>query len=278
MPPSWMRRGGTPWRADPVPTVTRPAAPARREYALVLLLGLAGAACVLLSVRQEWARVVTAAPHPLPATTVSVRGQDLVPVAGALGLAALAGLAAVLATRGLARRLVGVLLAAFGVGTAMSVSLRLGTAAVLAAAAGAGGTNSQAGSVTGGSAAAGAAGAGAGSPAPGVAGASLAGHVTMAGVPWRWTVLLGALAVVAAGLLIAWRGPAWPVMSSRYDHPAAQVSRPPDTVTLWDSLSRGVDPTDPPDPASARACLAAAAAAEDVADQTGLEKRSLGSA
>jgi uncharacterized membrane protein (TIGR02234 family) len=217
------------------------AAEARREYALVLLLGLAGAACVLVSVRQGWARVVTAAPRPLPAATVSVRGQDLVPVAGALGLAALAGLAAVLATRGLARRIVGGLLAVFGAGAAVTVSLRLGTAAVLAAAAGAGRTSSSAGSVTGGSAAGPA---GAGGSAPGVAAANLAAHVTMAGIPWRWAVLVGALAVVAAGLLVAWHGPAWPVMSSRYDQPAARGSRPADPATLWDSLSQGVDPTD----------------------------------
>ena len=220
-------------------TRAEPPAAARREYALVLLLGLAGAACVLLSARQGWARVVTAAPRPLPAATVSVRGQDLVPLAGALGLAALAGLAAVLATRGLARRLVGALLAAFGGGAAVVVSAHLGTAAVLAAAAAGGG--SPAGSVTGGSAQSppGAAGA-----APGVAGASLAGHVTMAGFPWRWAVLLGALAVIAAGLLVAWRGATWPVMSSRYDQPAADSPRPADPATLWDSLSKGIDPTD----------------------------------
>jgi uncharacterized membrane protein (TIGR02234 family) len=103
---------------------------------------------------------------------------------------------------------------------------------------GAGGTAAPAGSVTGGSTT-GSAGAG-----TGVAGLQLAGHVTMAGLPWRWVVLLGALAVVAAGLLVAWRGPAWPVMSSRYEQPAAQRSRPADTATLWDSLSQGVDPTD----------------------------------
>jgi uncharacterized membrane protein (TIGR02234 family) len=225
-------------RGDSVPVGARPGPSARREYSLVLLLGLAGAACVLLSVRQTWARVVTAAPQPLPATTVAVRGQDLVPVAGALGLAALAGLAAVLATRGLARRLVGAALAVFGAGAAAAVAAHLGAAAVLAAAAGAGGTAAPAGSVTGGSTT-GSAGAG-----TGVAGLQLAGHVTMAGLPWRWVVLLGALAVVAAGLLVAWRGPAWPVMSSRYEQPAAQRSRPADTATLWDSLSQGVDPTD----------------------------------
>jgi uncharacterized membrane protein (TIGR02234 family) len=222
-----------------VVTAARPAASARREYALVLLLGLAGAACVLLSVRQGWARVGTAAPRPLPAATVSVRGQDLVPLAGALGLAALAGLAAVVATRGLARRLVGALLAVFGGAAAAAVSTHLGAAAVLAAAAATGGAGSQAGSVTGGSVT--------GGSAPGAlgAGSQVAGaHVAMAAFPWRWAVLLGALAVIGAGLLVAWRGATWPVMSSRYDRPAARGPRPADPAALWDSLSRGVDPTD----------------------------------
>ena len=99
----------------------------------------------------------------------------------------------------------------------------------------------QAGSVTGGSAPGSA---GAGGAAPGVTGLRLTGHVTMAGFPVRWAVLLGALAVIAAGLLVAWRGATWPVMSSRYDQPAPRVPRPADPATLWDSLSSGVDPTD----------------------------------
>src|SRR5262245_30549532 len=78
---------------------------ARREYALCLAIGAAGAAIVLLAVRQGWARVLTVAPAPLPATSVTVTGQDLVPVAGALGIASLAGLAAVVATRSRLRRL-----------------------------------------------------------------------------------------------------------------------------------------------------------------------------
>jgi len=44
----------------------------RREYALGLALGAAGAGVVLLSARQGWARVSTPAPSPLPASVVSV--------------------------------------------------------------------------------------------------------------------------------------------------------------------------------------------------------------
>jgi uncharacterized membrane protein (TIGR02234 family) len=215
--------------------------PARREYLAVLLLGALGAALVLIAVRQGWARVVTIEPRPLPATSVSVRGQELVPAAGALGLAALAGLAALIATRRTARRVVGGLLALFGVGIILAASLPVTTAQVRAAAASAGPA------ATGGAAST--VGNGTGSGGTGVAGISLAGHVTLASAPWRSVVLVGGLAVLAAGLLAARRGARWPVMSSRYDQPAR---RPPgaagpatDPAALWESLSQGIDPTEP---------------------------------
>src|SRR5262249_56138639 len=95
-------------------------------------LGAAGAGAVLLSARQGWARVAPPAPAPLPASVVSVRGQDLVPLAGALALAALASLAAVIATRRLARRLAGLLMAAFGAVIAVAVGPPLAPPPLLA--------------------------------------------------------------------------------------------------------------------------------------------------
>jgi uncharacterized membrane protein (TIGR02234 family) len=230
--------------AEPLGT-RRPAAGARREYLLTLFAGAVGAAVVLLAAHQDWARVVTIEPHPLPASRVAVSGQDLVPAAGALGLAALAGLAAVLATRGLVRRIVGGLLALFGVAVIASVSLPVTAAQVRGAAAGA--TTAQAGSVPGGSTVG--SGATPGSGGSGVAGLSLASHVEMAAFPWRWAVLLGGLLILGAGLLVAWRGTRWPVMSSRYDRPASR--KPPagaDPASIWESLSQGLDPTDLTDP------------------------------
>ena len=85
----------------------------------------------------------------------------------------------------------------------------------------------------------------------------------------------GCLAIIGAGLAIAWRAGMLPEMSSRYDSPAgapagapagsagpaspAGPGRPPvaDAATMWESLSRGEDPTSagasvpaPPRPAS----------------------------
>src|SRR6204780_5755924 len=114
----------------------------RREFALVLLLGAAGAGLVVLAVRQAWAQAIFTAPRPLPAQDISVTGQQLVPLAGALALAALACLAAVIATRSAVRRVAGALLALLGAGAGIAAIAAVRTSGVLAAArasAGAGG-------------------------------------------------------------------------------------------------------------------------------------------
>jgi len=225
-------------RGGPAAAGARPAS--RREYAVGLALGAAGAGLVLLSARQGWARVATPAPAPLPASVVSVSGQDLVPLAGALALAALASLAAVIATRRLARRLAGLLMAAFGVVIAVAVCLPLPASGALGAARVT--AVSQAGSATAG----GAAGVSPGAvPGGGVApGVTAVGHVTMTAALWRPAAVAGALIIVAAGLLVWWRGARWPVMSSRYELPEQPERRKAaDSAALWDALSSGTDPT-----------------------------------
>jgi uncharacterized membrane protein (TIGR02234 family) len=233
----------------------------RRELAFLLVLGAAGAGLVLLAVRQGWAHVTTTEPRPLPDSVTAVTGQTLVPVAAALALAALAGLAAVLATRRTLRRVAGVVLAGFGVGIAAAVSAGISAAAVRAAAAasagapaGSGVTGSDIGSTTGGG----------GGQAAGTGVSGYPSHVIFAAFPWRGVAFAGALAIIAAGVLVTWRALELPVMSSRYDAPVpaaphAPASAPesaatvpagdrggngrPDSAAIWESLSRGEDPT-----------------------------------
>ena len=224
----------------------------RREFALLLLLGAAGAGLALLATRQGWARVETAAPRPLPASVTTVTGQALVPAAGALALAALAGLAAVLATRRTLRRVAAVLVAGLGAGLALAVSAGISAADVRAAASAAapGSSGAAAGSGVGSTTA--------GSTGPAAAGplSGFPGHVVFVSFPWRGIAVAGALAVVAAGVLAAWRAERLPVMSSRFDPPArpagpgpavpaAGRGRPGDSAAMWESLSRGEDPTGP---------------------------------
>jgi uncharacterized membrane protein (TIGR02234 family) len=232
--------------------------PARREVVVALLLGAAGAGLVFLATRQGWAQVRTIPPKPLPASQVTVTGSELVPYSSALALAALATLAAVLASRGLARRLTGVVLAIIGASLAASAFTVTKAAAISAASANVGPVTAGAGSVTDGSGSS-------ASAVPNVAGTTP--HVMFSAAGWQALLVVGALAVIGAGLLVLWRAARMAVMSSRYDSPTAQArrtgwsghaggslrSRPgspvagpgasADSTSIWESLSRGDDPT-----------------------------------
>jgi uncharacterized membrane protein (TIGR02234 family) len=246
---------------------------AKREYGYALLTGAVGAGLIILAVRQEWARAVFTQPNPLPAETIDVSGSDLVPLAGALALAALAGLAAVIATRGVLRRVAGVLLAVFGAGAGAAVVASVSAATVISVAASkvaspeaAALSGTAAGSTTSGTSSGGS-----------FVVSGSAGHAIMTGTPWHVAVLIGALLIFLAGLATALRGPDWPVMSARYDSPvghgtasgsaggaqagpatpgpAPGPGRTLDAATMWESLNGGQDPTEddlePDDPAAA---------------------------
>jgi len=221
----------------------------RREFSLVLLLGAAGAGVVILALRQTWAVAVFTAPRPLPAQDISVSGQQLVPLAGALALAALACLAAVIASRSAVRRVAGALLALLGAGAGIAAIAAVRASGVLAAARASAAAGALGGSTTSGTTP--------GGPVHAIIIAGSGGHVVMSGLPWREVAACGAAAIVLAGLATAWRGPRWPVMSARFERPrsgaaaaatparAAAASPAADSATMWESLSRDLDPTDP---------------------------------
>jgi uncharacterized membrane protein (TIGR02234 family) len=222
---------------------------AGRALALTLLLGAVGAALAFLATRQSWAAVRTVPPRPLPASTVHVTGASLVPYADAIVIAGLASLAAVIATRGVWRRLSGLVVAGLGVGLAASAFTISSAAAVAAAEAAVGpASNPGAGSVTQGSVSA--------SGVPDVADATP--HVLLSAGLWQAVVVIGALAMIASGVLAAARPARLAVMSSRYDAPggsqaasragaaagsAAGTAAGYETASVWEALSRGEDPT-----------------------------------
>jgi uncharacterized membrane protein (TIGR02234 family) len=238
----------------------------KREYGIVLLVGAVGAVLVLLAVRQRWAQAVFTMPRPLSPEVVNVSGADLVPLAGALALAALAGLAAVIATRGVLRRVAGALLAVFGAGAGAAIMTSVTAATVVSVAASkvaspeSAAVSGAAGSTTSGTTGGGA-----------LVVTGSAGHAVMTGTPWHVAVLIGALLIFLAGLATALRGADWPVMSARYDAPGGHQAgeqaadgaptgtgatgtgtgtarlrgraRPADSASMWESLSGGEDPT-----------------------------------
>jgi uncharacterized membrane protein (TIGR02234 family) len=208
----------------------------RREFGLVLLLGAVGAALVVFAVRQTWAQAIFTPPRPLPAQEISVTGQQLVPLAGALGLAALACLAAVIATRSVARRVSGALLAALGAGAAVAAGAGVQASGVLATAQADAAAGPLGGSTTGGTSPGGA------SHAVVIAGSH--GQAIMVGAPWQAAAIGGGVAIVLAGLAAVWRGPRWPVMSARFERPGQRPRRrAADSASMWESLSRDLDPT-----------------------------------
>jgi uncharacterized membrane protein (TIGR02234 family) len=234
----------------------------KRQYGYALLAGAVGAGLILLAMRAQWAQAVFTPQKPLTAEVVSVSGNDLVPLAEALALAALAGLVAVIATRGVARRAVGGLLALFGAGAGAAVLTTVTDATVVSVAAGkvASPESAALSGTAAGSTTSGASGNGA------LVLSNSAGHAIMSGAPWQAAVIVGALLIFAAGLATALRGQDWPVMSARYDAPGARAAagaggaagqgraaRPSDAASMWESLNGGEDPTeeDPAGPADA---------------------------
>ena len=237
-------------------STSRVTARPRRELAMLLLAGAAGAGTVLLGSRQELAKVVVHAPRPLPDTVTAVTTQGVRPAIGALAIAALASLAAVLATRGLARRITGVLTMALGAGIVVLAFGQVSRTAVLAAAArGAATPASGAGAGT----AAGSVTAGTGGGAVGSIGGFPA-RVAFEGGGWRALMVAGAILVIAAGLTAALRARSLPAMSARYERLPRPPARPADdqaagqpgrsrqkAPTMWESLSAGADPTAGPE-------------------------------
>jgi uncharacterized membrane protein (TIGR02234 family) len=211
----------------------------RREFALVLLLGAVGAGLILLAARQSWAQAIFTPPRPLPAQDISVTGEQLVPLAGALALACLACLAAVIATRSWPRRAAGALLAVLGAAAAVAAGAGVSASAVLATARADAAAAALGGSTTSGTSPGGA--------AHGIVIAGSAGQAVVTGAPWRAAAVCGAVLIVLAGLATIWRGPCWPEMSARFDRGGQpgrqQRATPEDSATMWESLSRDEDPT-----------------------------------
>lgn len=204
---------------------------ARGEFALALLLDLAGAAVALVVSTRAWQTARTPRPRPLADDVLHITGRTVDAAPTALALVALAGVVAVLATRGLARRAVGAVLAVAGA--------LLGWRSLSAAAAlGAGRVRELVVSEHSG---------------VGID----AGSVPQVHVHTGWAVVsatCGAL-VLLAGLLIAWRGQTWAAMSSRYDAPSPGAPEPERAAeggderaaaAMWKALERGEDPTETP--------------------------------
>jgi uncharacterized membrane protein (TIGR02234 family) len=194
------------------------------EFGAALLLDLIGAAGALLIATRTWQVVRVRQPRPLPDEVLHLTGRTVDAAVTALGVVALAGVVALLATRGLARRIVGTVVAAVGVGT-------IWRAVVSAAAVSAGRARELIHEHH-----------------PGVTiGAGGSPHITTTAVWPTLTIVCGVL-IAVAGAWAALRGQRWSSLSARYENRAVAA---PDSgaadaraaASMWNALDRGDDPT-----------------------------------
>ena len=204
----------------------------RRPLPAVVALVL-GAFLVLVGAGRAWVLVSIGPSALLPTTALEVAGRDLLPGLTALGLVGLAGVAALAATRGRGRVVVGALLSLTGLAVVAAV-VQLGatdpglvmTALTSDPVREAGGREGVGGSAT----------------------------------AWPMVTAAGGALLLAGGLLVARHGPRWSSLGRRYESPVAAAGAgatapateqaPTAERDLWESLDRGVDPTgaqDPPD-------------------------------
>lgn len=190
---------------------------ARRQLVAVLAGCVLGAGTALVAAGQAWARGTAA--QGQVRLDFEVSGSAQAPVVPALALAGLAGVLALLATRGRIRRLCGALVGACGLGVALGAALR---------------ARPQGGDL-----------AGRAGDALGVGSAAvLDGGATL----WPWPAALGGALLALAGFTAAARGHRWVAMSARYDAPGAAAPARESTVEetsieAWRALDRGEDPT-----------------------------------
>lgn len=196
----------------------------RVEFAAALLAEIIGAAAVLLVATREWQTITTTRPRPFTADVLAVSGRTVDAAPTALALVALAGVVAVLATKGVGRQIVGVLVALAGVVIVVRAigaagAVRAGRARALVR-----------------------------DKHPRVADAALSQHVANHAA-WAVVSIVAGVLVGVAGAVIAGRGGRWSAMSSRYEAPARVDDSDPERArikadaSLWSALERGEDPT-----------------------------------
>jgi uncharacterized membrane protein (TIGR02234 family) len=179
----------------------------RRELSAAGLLCLLGAVLVLVAAGRTWTSLDVPAGPLAGAREVGSTGAELVPGVRALGLAGLAGVVALVATRRAGRVVVGVVLLLVGAGTVAAVVLPDLASATLRAQGADGRVATRA---------------------------------------WPSVTAAGGLLVAAAGGLTVLRGRSWPAMGQRYETPGAPGAAPAQPAgerSLWEALDRGEDPT-----------------------------------
>jgi uncharacterized membrane protein (TIGR02234 family) len=189
----------------------------RRLFALALLLDLIGAGAAVLITSRPWQTITVDRARPLGDVSVEITGRSLDGALLGLTLIALAGVVAVLATKGIVRRVIGALIALAGALLAVRALANLSAVGPVRAREL---VTSRKGSV-------------------GITNASIT-HVTTH-PSWPVLAVIAAVLIVVSGVLVVIFGGRWSSMSSRYEAPSAHVAAGDEA--MWTALDRGDDPT-----------------------------------
>jgi uncharacterized membrane protein (TIGR02234 family) len=181
-----------------------------RSPAAAVVACAVGGLLVLLASGRQWAHTTLANAGSGGSATLTVTGHVVAPSLPALALALLALSAAILASKRLLRRVVGVVIvfvAAAAVG--VSVSARGDVSAAL--------EHREVGAQ------------------------GLAVHASANG--WWVLAAIGGLIAVVAGAMTVVRAEQWSGLGAKYDAPSAPRPTKDPAAVAWDALDRGEDPT-----------------------------------
>ena len=178
-----------------------------RGLRLAALLCLVGAGLVLVAVSRPWLSWNVGS-LTIGGIHVTRTGRQAEPGVAALGWAALAGVLALVVTKGWGRRVVGILLLLVGLIVVLKAGDWLLTTKVVTIS---------------------------------IDNAPLAKVRVARG--WPSLAVVGGFAVLASGALAAARGHLWAGLGSSYEAPGGPVEEPVTDKGVWDALDRGDDPT-----------------------------------
>jgi uncharacterized membrane protein (TIGR02234 family) len=180
--------------------------PGRRGLGIAVTGCVLGGAVALFAVGRVWLHY-TVPRNGLADLRATATGHATAGAAGTLALVVLAGVVVLPATRGLGRRVAGVLIALAGLG--------IGYVAVLTIAS----TTDQL-------------------DAP-----DASTYTDGRATAWPWIALVAGVVAIATGVFAALASGGWPAMGRRYEPAGAAKQRPATETSIWDRLDEGDDPT-----------------------------------
>jgi len=204
--------------SEDLTTQVPPAQRSRTGLGLAVVLAVVGAGVLVLALGRVWSEVPGAPGVTIPSFGDRVLGRDLAPGALACGYLGLAGVVALIATRGWGRVLIGLLLAAGAIGALVDV-LPLGFGDTLTTR-----TATHLAHCTS-------------------DGCSSDRVVAPAFSGWPWVASGAAALLFMGGVLTVVRGRTWKGLGSSYEAPGAKPVEPVTDKGVWDALDRGDDPT-----------------------------------